>query len=169
MADDAARNGLIAADVLELVATGRSPLVLTERVAHVEVLAAMLGEAVPHLVVLRGATGARRRKAAMEALDAIPSGAPCVILATGRYIGEGFDDSRPDTLLLAMPVSWKGTVLQYAGRISRPRETKDEVRIYDYADLEVPVLAAMYNKRLRAYRAMGYTMPPGDVRPHGGR
>jgi superfamily II DNA or RNA helicase len=156
LAADDGRNALIVSDIRELVASGRSPLVLTERVAHLEALAGRLADVIPHIVVLRGGAGTHRRRAAIEALDGVPPDVPCVVLATGRYIGEGFDDARPDTLLLTTPVSWPGTVWQYAGRIGRPRPGKDEVRIYDYADLEVPVLERMYRKRLRAYRALGY-------------
>ena len=155
LAADDRRNALIVSDIREL-AGGRSPLVLTDRVAHLEALAARLADVIPHVVVLRGGAGTHRRRAAIASLDGVPPGVPCVVLATGRYVGEGFDDARPDTLLLTTPVSWPGTVWQYAGRISRPRPGKDEVRIYDYADLEVPVLERMYRKRLRAYRALGY-------------
>jgi superfamily II DNA or RNA helicase len=79
-----------------------------------------------------------------------------LILATGRYIGEGFDDDRLDTLFLAMPISWKGTLVQYAGRLHRLHPGKKEVRIYDYVDREVPMLMRMFGKRLRTYRAIGY-------------
>ena len=92
----------------------------------------------------------------MEKLTSLPDGEERLILATGRYIGEGFDDDRLDTLFLAMPISWKGTLVQYAGRLHRLRPGKDEVRIYDYADRAVPVLRRMFERRLKGYRAMGY-------------
>ncbi|MCC6777460.1 MAG: DUF559 domain-containing protein [Hyphomicrobiales bacterium] len=79
-----------------------------------------------------------------------------MLLATGRYVGEGFDDARLDTLFLALPVSWRGTVAQYAGRLHRLHDRKREVRIYDYADLEIPLLARMFDRRCRGYRALGY-------------
>lgn len=158
LAADPARNALICTDAAELVAEGRTPLVLTERTDHLEALAERLRGLVEHVVVLRGGTGARGRKRALEEIAALPEGSGCVIVATGRYVGEGFDAARPDTLLLALPVSWRGTVWQYAGRIARPRPGKHEVRIYDYADLAVPVLAGMHRKRLRAYRAAGYVV-----------
>jgi superfamily II DNA or RNA helicase len=167
LAADEARNALIYADVLHLLAEGRTPLLLTERLDHLEVLAARLREAVPHVVIFRGGTGPRRRWAASELLAAVPDGEACVLLATGRYIGEGFDESRPDTLLLTMPVSWRGTVWQYAGRISRPRPGKNEVRIYDYADLGIPMLASMHRKRLRAYRVVGYVIQSPPSPSHG--
>src|SRR3989442_430476 len=89
-------------------------------------------------------------------LAAIPDAEPRLLIATGRYVGEGFDDARLDTLFLAMPVSWKGTLVQYAGRLQRLHPGKTEVRIYDYVDRDVPMLARMFEKRLRGYRAIGY-------------
>jgi superfamily II DNA or RNA helicase len=102
--------------------------------------------------------GAGERKAVVEKLKAIPDDAPRVLLATGRYIGEGFDDARLDTLFLALPVSWRGTVHQYAGRLHRLHKRKREIRIYDYVDVGVPMLAKMYQKRLRGYAAIGYSV-----------
>jgi superfamily II DNA or RNA helicase len=159
LAADAGRNAAIVADAADLVAEGRTPLLVTERTDHVATLADAVRERLPEadVVVLHGGLGARARQAAVETLAA---GSPCVVVATGRYVGEGFDAGRPDTLLLAMPVSWWGTVAQYAGRVSRPHAGKREVRIYDYADLEVPLLAGMYRRRLRAYRALGYVVRP---------
>ena len=92
----------------------------------------------------------------MENLASILDGETHLLLATGRYAGEGFDDARLDTLFLAMPVSWKGTLVQYAGRIHRLHEGKKDVRIYDYVDSSVPMLMNMFKKRLRGYRALGY-------------
>ena len=81
---------------------------------------------------------------------------PRVIVAIGRYVGEGFDDPRLDTLFLTMPLSWKGTLIQYAGRIQRLHPAKREVRIYDYVDRAVPVLERMFRRRLVGYRSIGY-------------
>ncbi|MHB8868406.1 MAG: DEAD/DEAH box helicase [Thermoleophilia bacterium] len=106
--------------------------------------------------MLHGGLGAKQRREITERLVAISPGEERVLVATGRYLGEGFDDARLDTLFLALPVSWRGTLVQYAGRLHRLDEGKTEVRIYDYADLGVPVLARMYERRLRGYRAMGY-------------
>ena len=89
-------------------------------------------------------------------ISAISHGESRLLLATGRYAGEGFDDARLDTLFLAMPVSWKGTLVQYAGRIHRLHEGKKEVRIYDYVDTNVPMLMNMFKKKLRGYRALWY-------------
>ena len=80
------------------------------------------------------------------------------MLATGRYVGEGFDDARLDTLFLTLPVSWHGTIAQYVGRLHRLHDRKREVRVYDYADLDVPLLARMFDRRCRGYEAVGYTL-----------
>ncbi|MGE0191716.1 MAG: DEAD/DEAH box helicase family protein [Planctomycetota bacterium] len=156
LAADRARNELILHDVLGSIAEGRAPLVLTERRDHLDLLAGRLRQAVPGLVVLHGGLKARQRKEEMARLAALPSREPHVVLATGRYAGEGFDDPRLDTLHLALPVSWRGTLIQYAGRLHRRHADKTEVRIYDYADRSVPVLQRMFERRARGYRSMGY-------------
>jgi superfamily II DNA or RNA helicase/very-short-patch-repair endonuclease len=155
---DERRNELIFKDVIETVREGRSPVVLTERIEHVDSLAALLAPAVRHLVVLRGGAGKRERQAISSRLASIPVDEERVLLATGRYIGEGFDDARLDTLFLALPVSWRGTVAQYVGRLHRLNDRKREVRVYDYADLDVPTLARMFDRRCRGYEAVGYTI-----------
>jgi superfamily II DNA or RNA helicase len=153
---DASRNQLIINDVLNALEEGRSPLLLTERKDHLEYLEAQLRPAARNLVVLRGGMGAKQRREVAERIAAIPPDEERLVLATGRYIGEGFDDARLDTLFLTLPVSWKGTLVQYAGRLHRLHEGKREVRIFDYVDREVPMLARMFEKRLRGYRAIGY-------------
>ena len=135
---------------------GRSPIILTERKDHVDLFAERLDGTVRHLVVLKGGLTPKSRRAVMEKLFAIPQGEERLIIATGRYIGEGFDDARLDTLFLAMPFSWKGTLVQYAGRLHRTHPGKHEVRIYDYVDSNVRMLAKMFEKRLRGFRAIGY-------------
>jgi len=100
--------------------------------------------------------GKKQRKQLAEEIASIPADQPRVIVATGRYLGEGFDDERLDTLFLALPISWRGTLTQYAGRLNRLNGAKKEVRIYDYADIDVPVLAKMYAKRRTGYRSIGY-------------
>jgi len=102
--------------------------------------------------------GTKQRRKLADSLAAVPPGEPRIILATGSYLGEGFDDARLDTLLLAMPVSWRGTLQQYVGRLHRIHENKKEVQVYDYADVQVPMLARMYKKRLTGYGALGYTV-----------
>jgi superfamily II DNA or RNA helicase len=156
LAGDDARNELIVGDVRQSIEEGRAALVLTERRDHLDLLAERLRAHAPQLVVLHGGLGARARKAEVARLAALPPDEPHLVLATGRYAGEGFDDPRLDTLHLALPVSWRGTLVQYAGRLHRRHAEKTEVRIYDYADRSVPVLARMFERRARGYRAMGY-------------
>ncbi len=157
LGSDAARNKLIVDDVKRAIAGGRNPLVLTERRNHIETLASQLREAVDNVIVLRGGMKAAERRVA-EALLRAASAGPRVLLSTGRYLGEGFDDARLDTLFLAMPVSWKGTLAQYVGRLHRDYQGKREVIVYDYVDALVPVLARMATKRQRGYRALGYSI-----------
>jgi superfamily II DNA or RNA helicase len=156
LANDAKRNDCILDDVIAAIHEGRSPLLLTERKDHLEFLADRLDRFVKHVVVLQGGMAAKEQRSAMDRLTQIPAAEERVILATGRYIGEGFDDARLDTLFLAMPISWKGTLIQYSGRLHRHHAGKREVRIYDYVDREIPVLLRMFEKRLRTYRAIGY-------------
>jgi superfamily II DNA or RNA helicase len=138
------------------VAEGRSPILLTERKDHLAFFAERLRGFVRHLIVLQGGMTDKERRTRGEQLDAVPGDAERLVLATGRYIGEGFDDARLDTLFLALPISWKGTLVQYTGRLHRPHPKKTEIRIYDYVDREVPMLLKMFEKRQRAYRAIGY-------------
>jgi superfamily II DNA or RNA helicase len=156
LAADEPRNRLIVQDVLNAVGKGRSPLVLTERVGHLESLASKLEGSIKNLIVLRGGMGAKQLQAVTDRLARIPANEECVILATGRYIGEGFDNARLDTLFLAMPISWKGTLQQYVGRLHRLHCNKKEVIVYDYTDDALPMLAAMFRRRLKGYEAAGY-------------
>jgi superfamily II DNA or RNA helicase len=156
MTGDSARNEMILADVLAVLAEGRSPIVLTERRDHLEFLAERLSEAAAHVIVLKGGMTPKRRRETMASLAGVPDDEKRLMLATGRYIGEGFDDARLDTLFLAMPISWKGTLTQYVGRLHRLRTGKSEVRVYDYLDKQVPVLVRMFERRSKAYRALGY-------------
>ncbi len=158
LAVDEQRSEVIASDTLELIARGRSPIVLTERREHLERLAVRLAGHVPTLVVLHGDMRPADRRAALQQLAETRAGSSRALLATGRYIGEGFDDPRLDTLLLAMPIAWEGTVVQYAGRLHRAHPGKREALVYDYVDAEVPVLRRMFAKRLKAYRALGYEL-----------
>ena len=153
---DEERNQMILNDVLHVLEEGRSPILHTERKAHLELHAEKLRPFVKNIIILKGGVRNKKRNTLMEDLSAIPDGKTRLILATGRYAGEGFDDARLDTLFLAMPVSWKGTLVQYAGRIHRLYEGKKDVRIYDYVDSNVPMLMTMFKKRLRGYRALDY-------------
>jgi len=156
--NDKQRNALIFADVKQVLKEGRSPVLLTERKEHLDILADGLRDDVKHLIVLSGRLSAKERRETMAKLSAIPEGEVRLIAATGRYLGEGFDDPRLDTLILAMPFSWKGTIVQYAGRLHRVHPGKQEVRVYDYVDANVPKLFRMYKKRLRGFRDIGYTL-----------
>lgn len=158
LVEDESRNRRICDDVLESVRNGRSPLVLTERNDHLDRLERGLIDRIQHLMVLRANLGKKQRKAIAERLAIIPREEPRVILATGRYVGEGFDDPRLDTLFLTLPVSWRGTIAQYTGRLHRLYDGKREVRIYDYADLNVSMLARMFDRRCRGYETVGYTV-----------
>jgi superfamily II DNA or RNA helicase len=158
LVDDAARTQRICEDVVESVRNGRSPLILTERNEQLDCFERELASRVHHVVVLRAGMGKRQRLAVNERLAAIARDEGRIIVATGKYVGEGVDDPRLDTLFLALPVSWRGTVAQYAGRLHRLYDGKREVRIYDYADLNVPMLARMFDRRCRGYEAIGYTV-----------
>jgi superfamily II DNA or RNA helicase/very-short-patch-repair endonuclease len=153
-----ARNEMICADVLGAVREGRSPLLLTERIEHVQRLAECLSSEIPHVITLQGGMGRKELQGALDRVADIPETVGRVILATGRYIGEGFDDPRLDTLFLTLPVSWRGTISQYVGRLHRLHVSKREVRVYDYADLSVPMLARMFDRRCRGYESLGYTI-----------
>ena len=157
IADDA-RNRLICEEVVQVARDGRSPVVLTERNEHLDRLATKLSPEIRHLIILRGGMGRKELSGLSERLAAIPENEERVLLATGKYIGEGFDDARLDTLFLTLPVSWHGTIAQYVGRLHRMHDSKREVRVYDYADLNVPMLSRMFDRRCRGYEAVGYSI-----------
>jgi superfamily II DNA or RNA helicase len=161
LAGDEDRNALIFGDVLAALETGRHPVVLTERRDHLEKLRGRLEGVVRNLVILRGGMNSAERQAAEIALK-VAEDQERLVLATGRYLGEGFDDPRLDTLFLTMPISWKGTLAQYVGRLHRNHRGKSEVVVYDYVDTGVPVLARMAAKRQIGYRGLGYTIELGD-------
>ena len=156
LSEDKVRNGSIIEDVRAVIKNGRTPLVLTTRTAHVRVLAQMLIPFANHVIQLIGADSAKEKRLALQNLQSIPTSESLVIVATGKYVGEGFDYPRLDTLFLTMPIAWKGNVEQYAGRLHREYAGKSEVRIYDYADIHVPLCDSMYRKRLKGYSRAGY-------------
>ena len=156
LAHDGARNRMILNDVIGALEEGRSPLLLTERTDHLDYFAAELSRVARQVIVLKGGMGAKATREVFARMAAIPADAERVVLATGRYIGEGFDNPRLDTLFMTLPVSWQGTLIQYAGRLHRLRPGKREVQIFDYVDHAVPMLARMFAKRLRGYRSIGY-------------
>ncbi len=160
------RNAMIRGDVIAALHEGRSPLILTERTEHITALADLIRPHVPHLIILQGGMGKKSLREAMAQLAAVPQNESRVVIATGKFVGEGFDDSRLDTLFLTMPVSWRGIIAQYAGRLHRLHDGKREVRIHDYADLDIPMLSRMFDKRCAGYEAVGYTiMLPASALP----
>jgi superfamily II DNA or RNA helicase len=158
LSNDGLRNAMIADDIVRAIESGRSPLLLTGRTEHLQYFATRLSGAAQHVFVLKGGMGKKQRRLIAEAMAAAPDNESRVILATGSYIGEGFDDARLDTLFLAMPISWKGTLQQYAGRLHRLHDNKRVVQVYDYIDNGVPMLARMYGRRLKGYSAIGYAI-----------
>ena len=154
--DSISRNAMILEDVMEAIYAGRFPVLLTERREHLEYLAEVLEDRIDNLIIFKGGMGKKQLATSQWKLDSVSQHKSNLILATGRYLGEGFDHPQLDTLFLALPVSWKGTVAQYAGRLHRDHHSKSEVIIYDYADLNVPMLAKMYKRRLSGYKAIGY-------------
>ncbi len=155
---DEVRNQQIVEDVVAETKEGRHPVLLTERREHATMLADLLRLRGITCEVLRGAMRAKERDAAMAALDKTQ-----VVIATGKYIGEGFDLPRLDTLFLGLPISWKGSLAQYAGRIHRQSEGKDRVTIYDYLDSSLPPLERMFGRRAKAYEALGYSVVEGEA------
>jgi superfamily II DNA or RNA helicase len=117
-----------------------------------------LSAVIPHVIILQGGMGRKQIRAAMASLAQLPDGQGRALLATGRYIGEGFDEPRLDTLFITLPVSWRGTIAQYVGRLHRLHADKREVQVYDYADLDVPMLVRMFERRCAGYEAVGYTL-----------
>jgi superfamily II DNA or RNA helicase len=158
---DEFRNQLIVDDVINAFQNGRNSLVLTERIAHVAELAEKLGENIPGVIALTGGMGTKVTRDIWTRISETPADKQLTLIATGKYIGEGFDEARLDTLFLAMPISWKGTLQQYAGRLHRLFENKSDAQIYDYADIHVRVLEKMYNKRLAGYASIGYKTKTG--------
>ena len=152
------RNQLIVQDVVKVVEEGSRALVLTERTQHLQILKDMLQENGVKVLVLYGAMKTKERKQVIEQIKTMEPSESFVLLATGRLIGEGFDEASLDTLFLTFPIAWKGTIAQYAGRLHRSYEGKTEVKVYDYVDVHIPVLDRMYHKRLKAYHSVGYSL-----------
>jgi superfamily II DNA or RNA helicase len=163
LANDSKRNRHIAQDVLTAYREGRKILVLTERTEQITLLQAALGNDIEHCFVLHGRLSRKQRAAVFAELEALENSAPRVLIATGRLIGEGFDYPPLDTLVLGMPISWKGTLQQYAGRLHREHADKHDIRIYDYVEIDQPQLARMWVKRKHGYQTMGYLIRPASA------
>jgi len=163
LAADEERNDLIFGDVLQALDEGRSPILLTERKDHAQYFADRLDRFARNVLFLRGGMGVRQRREVMQRLNDVSETEERVLIATARYLGEGFDDARLDTLFLAMPISWKGTLAQYVGRLHRLHPAKREVLVYDYVDEAVPTLGRMSEKRIRGYGSLGYSVDRLDA------
>jgi superfamily II DNA or RNA helicase len=140
---------------LHAISEKRSPVGWTERRQHLTYLADQLPSKIQNVFVLKGGMGSKKIRLLKERLACIPDNEERLILATGRYLREGFDDARLDTLFLTLPISQRGTLTQYAGRLHRLHYMKKEVSVYDYIDCKVPVLARMFGKRRRGYKSIG--------------
>ena len=163
LAEDEFRNLFIIKDVVEVLKEGRSPIILTNRTAHVETLAELLKPHCPNVITLVGSHKNKDKRLTMEQLQSISTSEKMVIVATGKYVGEGFDYARLDTLFLVSPVAGKNIVTQYAGRLHREFESKQDVQIYDYIDIRVPVYESMYRKRLKSYASIGYRIQNKEI------
>ena len=156
LSENELRNSYIVNDIIKALKSRRTPIVLTERREHVLKLKDMLSRHYQNIITLFGTSSQKERRETLEKLETIPDNESLIIIATGRYVGEGFDYPRLDTLFLALPIAWKGKVAQYAGRLHRNYPGKSEVQIYDYVDVHIPVLERMYQKRLKGYSSIGY-------------
>ena len=163
IANDADRIQTVADEVARAFGQGHKVLVLTERTDHLAAIEAMLAGQVSTLFTLHGRMSRKQRTNLVSELDALPPDTPRVLLSTGKLIGEGFDHAPLDTLVLAMPISWKGTLQQYAGRLHREHADKTRVQVIDFVDAGHPALLRMWDKRRRGYQAMGYRVPMADT------
>lgn len=152
------RNNLIVEDIERAINNGRNPIVLTQWTQHIDILLDLLKEKDYEVIVLSGKLKTSVRKRVIERLKSLKETDKFVIIASGKLIGEGFDLALLDTLFLVMPISWKGTITQYIGRLHRNYAGKNEVEIYDYIDVNIPVFERMYQKRLSAYRKLDYKL-----------
>lgn len=163
LAKDRARNEMIVNDIVNELKQGRTPIILTKLKEHICLLADMLKPHCKNIIVLMGTVSVKERRLAMERLESIHPDEPMVIVATGKFVGEGFNYPRLDTLFIALPVSYPNIVQQYTGRLHRDYQGKTEVRVYDYIDIHVPTLANMYGRRLKCYAPIGYAQQVDDA------
>ncbi|MBR5394322.1 MAG: DEAD/DEAH box helicase family protein [Bacteroidaceae bacterium] len=163
LVEDECRNLFIVKDIVEALKEGRSLIILTSRTSHVATLADLLQPHCPNVITLVGSESTKEKRQKMEQLQSIPPSEPLVIVATGKYVGEGFDYARLDTLFLASPIAGKNMVNQYTGRLHREFESKQDVQVYDYIDMRVPVCESMYRKRLKGYASIGYRIRNNEM------
>ena len=152
------RNKFIVKDILNAHREGRECLVLSDRLEHLAILKTALHDQVSHLFMLKGGMGKKQLKAVMDDIQNILKNEHRVILATGKFLGEGFDLPYLDTLFLVFPFSWKGTLIQYTGRLGRAYYGKKEIQVYDYVDEKVSALYRMYGRRLNGYKGIGFVV-----------
>ena len=152
------RNEQIAGDIRLCIESGRTPVVLTRFTDHADVLYDLVKNIAKHVFLLTGNKSKKEQRELRSQMDTVPADESLILIATGQLIGEGFDYPRLDTLIMADPVAWKGVVEQYAGRLNRDYEGKQNVMIYDYIDANIPVFDNMYAKRMRAYKRIGYKL-----------
>jgi superfamily II DNA or RNA helicase len=165
LVNDVQRNEMIVGDIVRAVESGRCPLLPTGRTEHLQYFEAKLAGVAKNVFVLKGGMGKKQRRSIAAALASVPESESRVILATGSYIGEGFDDARLDTLFLAMPIAWKGTLQQYVGRLHRLHDNKRFVQVFDYVDSDVLMLSRMFERRLKGYGAIGYMIEREPIPP----
>ena len=159
------RDQQIIEDVIENYKLGRNCVVLSQRTDHVEMLSKKLKDTIPDVLTLTGKMGVKKAREVFACIKDTPDDKNIVLVSTGPYIGEGFDEPRLDTLFLVMPISWKGTLQQYAGRLHRLFENKKEALIYDYVDVHIKMLEKMYQRRLNGYASMGYKIRGEGIDP----
>jgi superfamily II DNA or RNA helicase len=157
LVEDERRTALICDDVIAALAEGRRCLVLSQWKQHCHALAERLQSNGVSPLLLEGGLGKRARAALLDQIENTAASDPFVVVATGQYVGEGFDCPQLDTLFLAFPISFKGRIVQYTGRLMRAHKGKTSLRVYDYADVHVPVLRAMHTRRLTTYKTLGFT------------
>jgi len=156
LVDDEARTMEICVDVAAAAAKGRNCLVLTQWTEHLSSVVSVLGARGVTPLVLQGGMGKKARAKVMADLDGASKRGGMVLVATGSFLGEGFDCPPLDTVFMAFPIAFRGRVVQYVGRILRPLDGKSTVEVHDYVDAQSPVLARMHRKRLPGYAALGF-------------
>jgi superfamily II DNA or RNA helicase len=164
LVDDPRRTSQICGDVHQAAASGRTCLVLTQRTDHIDAIVERLAALGDHALVLKGGLGKKARAAVADAIADREEGAGIALVATGSYLGEGFDWPELDTLFLAFPLAFKGRVVQYVGRLLRTHDDKHHVELHDYVDTHIPVLDRMHTKRVPAYASLGFDTPKAPKR-----
>jgi superfamily II DNA or RNA helicase len=159
LVEDTERTAAMCDDVVEATKRGRNCLVLTRWTEHLDAIAEGLSQRGIKPLVLHGKLGKKARVAVIEELASPPALGGIVLVATASLLGEGFDCPPLDTLFLAFPIKFKGSVVQCVGRILRPTATKTRVEVHDYVDVRVPVVARMHDERRTAYASLGFDLP----------